>query len=367
MAHVVLGRVVLGSGGGITVEGARADVVVTGPDGLLRERAVSASDGRFVVVYRYANVETVTFRLTSPTGVLIERRELPSPGDNQETTDDLGDIAMPDDLSAHDLVDSTPALPARPRISGRVVDRGGECSIHCLQVLVEAILTTAPDDAEHVPLAVARTDRTGRFFVDYTGGPFRVARARIPGLALPIPLPVTASGLIAPEPLLVIDLPEVEHAHETVGCECASSDVPRLPGQEQLAEDPSTYSADLGAGCVSFTTRTERSRSTTSGPSSAPASRRSAARRRDPILSTSGSIQTRASRGTRIPTYTRPGPSRTGTCCASGRSGTPTVTRWATCSTACHWLRVRRSSSQSSSGNGRRRRAAPRTRCTASP
>ncbi|MCO8269652.1 hypothetical protein M1L60_03490 [Actinoplanes sp. TRM 88003] len=254
MAHVVLGRVVLGEAGGLAVEGVTVQSHASGwnegPDEQVVTTAMTASDGRFVLVFNFVNLSEWAVRILSPAGVLVREIPMVPPGDMQETFDDLGELIIPFGQGGLELPRRPRAAPPRPRVGGRVVDSGGRCSIHCLQVLIEA--TTAGHETFR-PLAVGRTDKSGRFFVEYPNVAITTARALIPGVADPIPLP-TELGLIAPEPLIVIDVEAAEHEHETSGCTCGSAtDVPRLPGQDDLAESSSTYSADLGAGCVNFT------------------------------------------------------------------------------------------------------------------
>lgn len=255
MTHVLVGRVVLGESGGVGVEGAVAEAVASGPDGTPEDTvsvtATTGADGRFLLVYLAGNVQALKIRVSAPSGVLVEEREPRPPGDNQDTFDDLGEFVLPYGDSGLVLRRRTPAAPPRPRITGRVVDSGGECGIHCLQVLFEAAPLGEPDAFR--PVAVARTDRSGRFFADYPSTPFSAVRAVIPGVEQPISVPTTEQGLIGPDPLLVIDLDAAQHAHETSGCDCGSADTPRLPGQEELAQS-STYTTDLGAGCVTFNT-----------------------------------------------------------------------------------------------------------------
>jgi hypothetical protein len=251
MPHVYIGRVVLGADGGVGVRGATAAVTATGFDQPpATAKAVTGDDGAFAVVLSYGNVATLNAEVLSPAGVPLARFELPSPGDSQDTVSDIGTVVMPPEMGGIEIVRREPPAPPRPRVTGRVVDSRGECSIHCLQVLIEARVGQA---TEFRPIAVARTDPSGRFFVDYPRVRITEARAVIPGVDAPVPLPVGDDGLLGPDPLLVIDVQAAEHSHESAGCDCETTEVPRLPGQQELAGSPSTYSADLGAGCVTFT------------------------------------------------------------------------------------------------------------------
>lgn len=253
MPHVIVGRVVTGEEGDIAVEGVTAEAIATGTsdEETLSTTSRTTSDGRFVIVFAFANVVTLRFLLFSPSGVKVEDRELPPPGDDQDTFNDMGEVVVPYEIAGINLVRRPPATSRRPRVSGRVVDTGGDCSFHCLQVLIEATVGT---ESTFRPIAVARTDRSGRFFVDYVHVPITAARAVIPGIENPIPLPTTDSGLIGPEPLIVIDVDAADHAHESLGCDCSETSVPRIPGQEELAEASATYSSDLGPGCMTFNT-----------------------------------------------------------------------------------------------------------------
>jgi hypothetical protein len=252
-AHVITGRVALGELDGIGIEGAGAEAIVTSFENAeTRYRASSGNDGRFYIVFQLPYIDTWKLRLTSSAGIFIQEIQLDSPDDHQCTFTDVGSVVVPYGVGGLDLARLPSARPARPRISGRVVDSGGECSIHCLQVLIEAIVK--PETTVFRPIAVSRTDRSGRFFVDYPQLELTAARAVIPGVKDPIPLATTDKGLLAPDPLLVIDLELAEQAHESNGCGCGSTEVPRLPGQSELALSSSTYSDDLGGGCITFNT-----------------------------------------------------------------------------------------------------------------
>ncbi|MDH6435721.1 hypothetical protein M2158_004198 [Streptomyces sp. SAI-144] len=251
--HVLKGRVVLGEPGGVGVEGAIAEVTATGVEGSDPQTtsATSGVDGTFFVVFAYGNVIGLTIEVSGPSGQLSESRALEPMGDVQETYQDLGLFILAASEGGVTLPRRPPTTPPRPRVSGRVVDRGGECSMHCLQVLIEA---KVGDDAEFRPIAVTHAGKSGRFFVDYPKLSIKAAQAVISGIENPIPLPVAADGTLESEPLLVVDVPAAEEAHEAEGCDCDNADVPRLPGQLDLAEASSTYSSDLGAGCISFNT-----------------------------------------------------------------------------------------------------------------
>src|SRR5690349_16260920 len=73
MTHVLIGRVVLGEAGGVAVPGCTGAAEVLGYDEVAGDRltvkAETASDGRFVLVFRYQNVTTLTVRVQSPSGV----------------------------------------------------------------------------------------------------------------------------------------------------------------------------------------------------------------------------------------------------------------------------------------------------------
>ena len=62
----------------------------------------------------------------------------------------------------------------------------------------EALEAIVDDETEFRPIGVGRTDRSGRFFVDYARVRVRQARAVIPGIPDPLLLHVTVEGLIAP-------------------------------------------------------------------------------------------------------------------------------------------------------------------------
>jgi len=148
--------------------------------------------------------------------------------------------------------ETTLAKPSMRRVAGRIVDLGGKPLPSGLQVVLMARRTGAAADAEPQPVAVARSDRTGVFFVDVPNEEYDEATAVVAGVAeTGIPVPVE-DGRIAPSVLLPVKVDDSVELVEPDDCGCNGT-VPRMATHADIANAPETFTSDYGTcGCINF-------------------------------------------------------------------------------------------------------------------
>ena len=189
--------------------------------------------------------KTLRFVVSSPAGRAIADAS----HDISSSTDSL-EIPV-------DLKEDPPAEPAAipevstRRISGRVFDPMGRPVPPRTQVSLFARAAGASTDESATPILVTRTDSSGYFFGDAPNKTFERASVLVAGIAGEIP--ITLSGELIPEKLLVrVDVPDAMAAAPKEDC-CGKGDVPRAPSHEDIENAPDTYSTDLGVGqCIQF-------------------------------------------------------------------------------------------------------------------
>lgn len=219
-----------------------------------------ASDGAFSLELPDTDSigSSVVVELLAPDGEKLVRAEFLNA---EAFGDDLSIEAAPRAATVPGT--GNPEDAQRIRLTGRVLDAGGERLAADLQV----VLMARPEadegddgdgdaDGEEVPfnaVLVARTDANGYFFGAYPRGFFGEAHGLIGvegGKTVTVPL---EDGAFPRHVLLVLDLPaELEGAHK---CDCESGEtVPRAPDPIDLVNAPETFSTDLRGGkCVDFT------------------------------------------------------------------------------------------------------------------
>ncbi|MGH7487818.1 MAG: hypothetical protein ACREMY_19785, partial [bacterium] len=157
--------------------------------------------------------------------------------------------------SAPTLGTDPDAEAAQPRrIKGKVVDIAGSHKVSNKQVILWAAPTSTLS-----PVLTATTDSNGNFYGDFPKGLFRQALATVAGTlnaavdqGVPIEL-VGGAGAAAergaefPDFVYVaVGFPADGQAPDDGGCECAQGIPPRLPDQDELVANSSTYSQDIG-------------------------------------------------------------------------------------------------------------------------
>lgn len=137
-----------------------------------------------------------------------------------------------------------PGFGAPATLRGRVIDRAGKREIAGVQVI---LFGTASGDSKAFPLLAATTDGRGYFFGSYPVGSFASVEGAIGIEGVDnVPVRLLEDGSLPANVILVIDLAEDAVLPEPSG------DVPRQPGDEELAEASETFHQDVGGGCVDF-------------------------------------------------------------------------------------------------------------------
>jgi hypothetical protein len=159
-----------------------------------------------------------------------------------------------------------PALGARARISGQVIDQAGREVPPDLPVVVWGVDTGpgaatgngTPTPSDGGPSAdsesaravvITQTQANGRFAADWVADVLASASGSVTGGARQ-PVTLDSDGRLPRSILLVIDLDEVSLPEDQCGC---SASPPRAPDQGDLTGNPEAFSQDLGGGCVDLT------------------------------------------------------------------------------------------------------------------
>ncbi|MGH3693624.1 MAG: hypothetical protein ACRDRX_06445 [Pseudonocardiaceae bacterium] len=141
-----------------------------------------------------------------------------------------------------------PALGARIRINGQVIDTGGRGVPPDLPVVISGVERGGTGEAAR-PLVITHTQATGRFSADWVGDVLTAASGSVAGGG-PQPVALEEDGRLPRSLTLVVDLAEL--SLPTDDCECEST-TPRAPDQDDLTANPEAFSQDLGGGCVDLT------------------------------------------------------------------------------------------------------------------
>lgn len=198
-------------------------------------------DGNFTIELRGDGdpVAPVTVVVSSPEGVEVHRNEI-TLEEAQRPLNLKVDGMQPVSIEPSE----DPANGKRITMSGRVIDERGEKVGGGLPVVLWGV-PASDAGADPTPLVVTKTQRDGYFSADWTSRPLNRAFGRV-GPSDPIAVRLDDSGRLPRTVLLVLDLSDEQSGADT--------STPRTPEPQDLVDNPSAYSQDLGSGCVDLTT-----------------------------------------------------------------------------------------------------------------
>ena len=200
---------------------------------------------------RESIVGAVVLKATAPDGELLatERQD-------GKTLPQTVKLTVEPRIPGTTLPNTDPNAGKPLRVRGRVIDSAGRRQAANLQVVLWGSQKENAQREDFRALTVSTTDARGHFNGPYPIGTFTSSHATV-GLAdevATIPVHLDDKGYFPETVLLVVDLPEHEHADED-DCSCGeSTTVPRSPDALDLARADGTFSTDVGTGrCVDFT------------------------------------------------------------------------------------------------------------------
>lgn len=189
----------------------------------------------------------VTIRAFSPAGRLVAEVE-------REVATLGPDITIEVQPSGPVTLDK-PVEPAKPetrRIRGRVIERRGKQLPARLQVLLLGNERGTRNADSLTPIFVGKSDSSGYFSGAIKNLEFERVVAVITGIPGEIPVQLV-DWLVPPSIPIVIELPDTPADPSSKDCGCSNSDLPRTPTQDDIADEPGVFSADLGTGqCIRF-------------------------------------------------------------------------------------------------------------------
>jgi hypothetical protein len=222
------------------------------------ESALLAEGNRFHFSLPNADLldgKSVAIEARYPDGTVAVRQDFRVDALREELVLELERRAVPT------IAGDANADAAKPRkIKGKVVDVAGVNKVSNKQVILWA------GNAEVVgPVLTAITDANGNFYGDYPRGRFRRAIATVAGTrnAKPetgVPISLTpgaddGEGGNFPDFVFVpVEFAAADKEDAEDECACDNEMPPRLPDQDDLVSNSSTYSQDIGLNCVNFTT-----------------------------------------------------------------------------------------------------------------
>jgi hypothetical protein len=163
-------------------------------------------------------------------------------------------LRLPPAITLDEEVELEAAYPSR--IRGKVIDASGARRIAAEQVILWG---SVAEGQAATPVLLAVTDANGNFAGDYPRGRFKaafgtVSNTRNARLEAGVPINLGVPNGRFPEFVyLVVDLSSSYGTGDAEDCAC-DGEPPRQPDQEDLIKNSSTYSQDIGASCVNFTT-----------------------------------------------------------------------------------------------------------------
>lgn len=138
------------------------------------------------------------------------------------------------------------------RVRGRVIERNGKQLPPNLQVLLLGHEENTADADSLTPILVAKADSSGYFSGVIRNLKFDRVIAVVAGIPDEIPVQLAESRVLPHIPI-VVELPDTPTSLASRDCNCSDSAVPRTPTQDDIAEAPEAFSADLGTGqCIRF-------------------------------------------------------------------------------------------------------------------
>jgi hypothetical protein len=217
-----------------------------------RASALCDAEGHFVLSLpdrKDITSEKVRFLAFSPLGRAIGEKELVAATLSDSTSIDVLKFG-PTVLDPPE-----PTVSTVRRIRGRVIERNGRQLPTGLQVLLLASETAdgpSTDEETFSPILVAKADSSGYFAGDVPSTKFH----RVAGLVGGIPgehVVRLEDSLVPLSVPIVVELPEGPETAAKDDCDCSTSAIPHTPTQENIADTPGVFSADLGTGqCIRF-------------------------------------------------------------------------------------------------------------------
>jgi len=216
-----------------------------------RVSALSDASGNFTLVFPAREEiasQKVKVVVSSPTGRTIDQVDLIAAELGPPITITVREFAPPTTI---DKPIAPPAEVTR-RILGRLVERTGKQLSAGLQVLLLGHQQEPPDGDSLLPILVAKADSSGYFSGRIKNVKFDRVVAVVEGIPGDIPVRLVDS-LVPPRIPIVVELPNTSDGPSLKDCGCSNSTVPRTPTQDDIAETPGAFSADLGTGqCIRF-------------------------------------------------------------------------------------------------------------------
>lgn len=191
-----------------------------------------------------------TFTLVAPDGEILGTRVFQAP--SEIPSELVWEVKPKKFPKPQPNLDPSAGKPTR--LKGRVIDEDGQMQLARRQVVVWAVQTDDPEDADFRALFVAETDGNGYFGGPYPTGSFTAAAGAVSVGEEPIRVPIhlQEDGTFPESVILVVGLDEVAEEGEEPCCK--GKGVPRDPDASDLARADGTFSDDPGAGrCVDFT------------------------------------------------------------------------------------------------------------------
>jgi hypothetical protein len=220
----------------------------------------SDADGNFTLVFPDLDEiasEKIKIEVHSPSGDRLEKTEL--------VTADIG-ASIIIEVPKFGTTLEKPVEPTKPearRVRGRIIERRGRQLPAMLQVLLLGRERDKPDSDPLVTILVAKADSSGYF----SGAIWNLEFDRVIASITEIPGDIDVQlvdSLLPPRIPIVVELPDTPHGQSSKDCGCSAAALPRTPTQEDIAEEPGLFSADLGAGeCVRFNVPNALSKSLT--------------------------------------------------------------------------------------------------------
>ncbi len=142
------------------------------------------------------------------------------------------------------------------RIQGRIIERRGRALPSSLQVLLLAREEGVAEEVPLEPILVSRADASGYFSGSVRNRAYSTVVAVVSGVEGDIPVRLDDSLVPSRVPVVIglNDMPGPTNGSTSDDCDCHNGmTTPRTPTQENIADAPGTFSADLGTGeCIKF-------------------------------------------------------------------------------------------------------------------
>ncbi len=198
---------------------------------------------------------SITLTVRYPSGQLAHQRSVTTEALREEQV-----VAVEAPTPVVVKVDPRAGEAKAEKLKGKVVDEAGRHPIKNKQVM----LWSTPGEGAARPIVVATTDGYGNFTAERPKGRYAHVVATVAGTlnagldhAVPVDLEDGESderGARLPKFVFIV-VGVGDRFGDEEECDChGGPKAPRLPDQEDLINNPSAYSQDIGGSCVNFTT-----------------------------------------------------------------------------------------------------------------